>query len=118
MKAIIKLPVLTLGMILLSYLIFAAILAGIESFGNLSLSLFSMLTLVLSYTTMVLAGLIFSIYLKPPYALQIGLVMIVYLAIALIVGGFHALPYTAMRMAVFGLVTILFQWWKKRMKES
>ena len=35
MKAIIKLPVLTLGMILLSYLIFAAILAGIESFGNL-----------------------------------------------------------------------------------
>ena len=118
MKAIIKLPVLTLGMILLSYLIFAAILAGIESFGNLSLSLFSMLTLVLSYATMVLAGLIFSIYLKPPYALQIGLVMIVYLAIALIVGGFHALPYTAMRMAVFGLVTILFQWWKKRMKES
>ena len=51
MKAIIKLPVLTLGMILLSYLIFAAILAGIESFGNLSLSLFSMLTLVpVSYT--------------------------------------------------------------------
>lgn len=118
MKAIIKLPVLTLGMILLSYLIFAAILAGIESFGNLSLSLFSMLTLVLSYTTMVLAGLIFSIYLKPPYALQIGLIVIVYLAITLIVGGFQALPYAAIRMAVFGLVTILFQWWKKRMKES
>ena len=118
MKAIIKLPVLTLGMILLSYLIFAAILAGIESFGNLSLSLFSMLTLVLSYTTMVLAVLIFSIYLKPPYALQIGLIVIVYLAIALIVGGFQALPYASMRMAVFCLVTILFQWWKKRMKES
>ncbi len=117
MKAIIKLPVLTLGMILLSYLIFAAILAGIESFGNLSLSLFSMLTLVLSYTTMVLAGLIFS-NLKPPYALQIGLIVIVYLAIALIVGGFQALPYASMRMAVFCLVTILFQWWKKRMKES
>ena len=67
---------------------------------------------------MVLAGLIFSIYLKPPYALQIGLIVIVYLAIALIVGGFQALPYASMRMAVFCLVTILFQWWKKRMKES
>lgn len=118
MKSIIKLPIFILAIIMFSFIVIAAILSGIESFQNLSLSFFSMLTLILSYTIMILTGLLFSIYLKPPYVLQAIIVIIIYLCIALLLGGLNALPTAALRMAAFSLVTVLFQLWKKRMKTS
>lgn len=118
MKSILKLPIFILAIIFFSFAIIASILSALELFQNLSFSTFNMLTLVLSYTMIILAGLFFSICLKPPYILQIAVVIFVYLCVAFILGGLTAVPKAALRMITFSMTIFFYQWWKKRMKTN